>query len=101
MCARGFYHSVYAGYRARHRHKEFFFICQLGKYLEFSVAADLSPPGKGGSEGLKWCVKSEIFSWSPSVPAGLWGSSRRAGMAQPALGFPSSFKCTLISALKL
>lgn len=50
-----------------------FFICQLGKYLEFSVAADPSPRGKGGSEVLKWCAKSEIFLWSPSVPARLAG----------------------------
>lgn len=37
------------------------------------MAADLSPRGKGGSEVSKWCVKSEIFSWSPSVPVGLVG----------------------------
>lgn len=65
------------------------------------MAADPSPPGKGSSEGLKWCVKSEIFSRSASVPAGPWGSSRRAGMAKPELGFPSSFKYSLIPALML
>lgn len=65
------------------------------------MAADPSPPGKSCSEGLKWCVMSEIFSCSASVPAGLWGSSRRAGMAKPGLGFPSSFKYSLISALML
>lgn len=72
MC-QGLYHLVYIGYRARHGYTDFFFICQLGKYLEFSVAADLSPCRKSGSEVLKWCVKSEIFSQSPSVPAGLVG----------------------------
>lgn len=65
------------------------------------MVADPSPPGKGGSEGLKWCVKSGTFSQSPSVPAGPWGSSGRAGMAKPELGFPCFFKCFLISALML
>lgn len=101
MCARGFIIPCTLAIEPGADTRRFFFICQPGKYLEFSVVADPSPPGKGGSEGLKWCVKSEIFSRSPSVPAGPWGSSGRAGMAKPGLGFPSSFKCFLISALML
>lgn len=48
------------------------------------MAADSSPRGKGGFEVLKWCVKSEIVSRSPSVPAGLAGIWRegRSGKAR-------------------
>lgn len=54
------------------------------------MAADPSPRGKGGSEVLKWCVKSEIFLLSPLVPARLARIRRegRNGKARAWLSLP-------------